>query len=159
MGRNDLPVEKIFIKQQIDLMTADAWLKKSKKMEEKVIEVSVNANMPSMGTSTVMFETTQSLFDEEEKKFDDLINDNHNVNRRKKLLTKMKNNKKTVAALAIGGTAAVVAVGVMSFGDVQATMDNIPILGGGGTLIWTLMRVAMIVVIVIAIWTVTAIVI
>eukprot|EP00487_Bulimina_marginata_P003675 TRINITY_DN18859_c0_g1_i1.p1 TRINITY_DN18859_c0_g1~~TRINITY_DN18859_c0_g1_i1.p1 ORF type:complete len:112 (+),score=19.71 TRINITY_DN18859_c0_g1_i1:17-352(+) len=39
---------------------------------------------------------------------------------------------KLVAALAIGGTAAVVAVGVMSFGDVQATLDNIPILGGGG---------------------------
>jgi len=131
--RNDLPVEKIFIKQQIDLMTADAWLKKSKKMEEKVIDVSVNANMPSMYTSTVMYETTQSLFDEEEKKFDDLINnDDLNKNQRKKLLTKMKNNKKTVAALAIGGTAAVVAVGVMSFGDVQSTMENIPILGGGG---------------------------
>merc|ERR1712157_474511 len=82
--RNDLPVEKIFIKQQIDLMTADAWLKKSKKMEDKVIDVSVNANMPSMYTSTVMFETTQSLFDEEEKKFDNLINnDEMNGNRRK----------------------------------------------------------------------------
>merc|ERR1712130_128736 len=147
--RNDLPVEKIFIKQQIDLMTADTWLKKSKKLEQRVIDVSVQSNMPSMFTSTVMFETTQSLFQEEEKKLDDLINDqyangddpdNHdhdnadlnNRHRRQKVMAKMKNNKKTVAALAIGGTAAVVAAGVMSFGDVQATLDNVPILGGGG---------------------------
>eukprot|EP01084_Bolivina_argentea_P183569 316736_1 len=139
--RSDLPVEKIFIKQQIDLMTADAWLKKSKKLEQKVIDVSVHSNMPSMFTSTVMFETTHSLFEEEEKKLDDLINDDNNNNnsgnndnrhRRQKMMAKIKNNKKTVAALAIGGTAAVVAVGVMSFGDVQATLDNIPILGGGG---------------------------
>jgi len=132
--RNDLPVEKIFIKQQIDLMTAEAWLKKSTKMQEKVVDVSVNANMPSMYTNTVVFETTQSLLDdmvnENDQKFDDLANGNHI--QRKRLLDKMKNNKKTVAALAIGGTAAVVAVGVMSFGNVQATLDNIPILGGGG---------------------------
>eukprot|EP01084_Bolivina_argentea_P250608 419975_1 len=143
--RNELPVEKIFIKQQIDLMTADAWLRKSKKLEQKVIDVSIHANMPSMFTSTVMFETTQSLFEQEEKKLDDLINEDQqqqdqldpdlniqNRHRRQKIMAKIKNNKKTVAALAIGGTAAIVAVGVMSFGDVQATLDNIPILGGGG---------------------------
>eukprot|EP00486_Rosalina_sp_Unknown_P002218 CAMPEP_0201575932 /NCGR_PEP_ID=MMETSP0190_2-20130828/21376_1 /ASSEMBLY_ACC=CAM_ASM_000263 /TAXON_ID=37353 /ORGANISM="Rosalina sp." /LENGTH=670 /DNA_ID=CAMNT_0048006147 /DNA_START=227 /DNA_END=2239 /DNA_ORIENTATION=+ len=137
--RNDLPVEKIFIKQQIDLMTADAWLKKSKKLENKVIDVSVHSNMPSMFTDVVMFETTQLLFEEEEKKLDQLINDNDDPDantrhRRDRLMAKVKNNKKTVAALAVGGTAAIVAVGVMSFGDVQATMDNIPILGGGGDL-------------------------
>jgi len=139
--RNDLPVEKIFIKQQIDLMTADAWLHKNKKMEQRVVDVSVQSNMPSMYTSTVMFETTQALFAEEEKKLDDLIADadlpddgsgGGSRHRRQRMVAKMKNNKKTVAALAIGGTAAVVAVGVMSFGDVQATLDNIPILGGGG---------------------------
>jgi len=140
--RNDLPVEKIFIKQQIDLMTADAWLKQSKKLEDKVVNVSVHSNMPSMFTDVVMFETTQSLFEEEEKKLNDLINERkdddpdlaNNEHRRNKMLAKMKNNKKTVAALAVGGTCAVVAVSVMSFGDVQSTLDNIPILGGGGDL-------------------------
>jgi len=138
--RNDLPVEKIFIKQQIDIMTADAWLRKSKKLEQKVVDVSVNSNMPSMYTSTVMFETTETQLREEEQRMaqlagqdgDDEKDDVQSRNRRKRVMAKMKNNKKTVAALAIGGTAAVVAVGVMSFGDVQATLDNVPILGGGG---------------------------
>jgi len=138
--RNDLPVEKIFIKQQIDIMTADAWLQKSKKLEQKVVDVSVNSNMPSMYTSTVMFETTEAqLREAEEKEMAQLAGQNDDDDskqqdniRRKRALDKMRNNKKTVASLAIGGTAAVVAVSVMSFGDVQATLDNIPILGGDG---------------------------
>eukprot|EP00485_Elphidium_margaritaceum_P000756 CAMPEP_0202688042 /NCGR_PEP_ID=MMETSP1385-20130828/3579_1 /ASSEMBLY_ACC=CAM_ASM_000861 /TAXON_ID=933848 /ORGANISM="Elphidium margaritaceum" /LENGTH=718 /DNA_ID=CAMNT_0049342919 /DNA_START=32 /DNA_END=2188 /DNA_ORIENTATION=- len=136
--RNDLPVEKIFIKQQIDLMTADAWLSQSKSLESEVAALSMHTNMPSMYTDVVMYETTQLLLDQEEKKLNDLINEqndddelNNNRHRRSKLMAKMKNNKKTVAALAVGGTFAVVAVGAMTFGDVQATMDNIPILGGG----------------------------
>lgn len=104
------------------------------------MDVSVAANMPSAYTSTVMFETTQALLDEEEKKINDMMNGNdiNDANavkfRKQKMMAKIKNNKKTVAALAIGGTAAVVAVSFMSFGDVNATMDNIPILGGGGDL-------------------------
>merc|ERR1711972_592580 len=92
-----------------------------------------------MYTSTVMFETTETqLREAEEERLaqlaghdDDDSKQQANI-RRKRVLDKMRNNKKTVASLAIGGTAAVVAVGVMSFGDVQATLDNVPILGGGG---------------------------
>merc|ERR1712154_575416 len=103
--RNDLPVEKIFIKQQIDIMTADAWLQKSKKLEQKVVDVSVNSNMPSMYTSTVMFETTETqLREAEEERLaqlagqDDDDEDGKQDNlRRKRALDKMRNNKKTVA--------------------------------------------------------------
>jgi len=48
-----------------------------------------------------------------------------------KLLTKIKNNKKTVAALAATGTLAIVAVSAATFGNVQQTLDNIPLFGGG----------------------------
>eukprot|EP01083_Nonionella_stella_P201032 735661_1 len=62
--------------------------------------------MPSMFTSTVMFETTHSLFEEEEKKLDDLLNEdnqkgdnNGNTHRRQKIIAKIQNNKKRIAAL------------------------------------------------------------
>lgn len=134
--RDDLPVDKIFIKQQIDIMTADAWLNNSPKLEQKVAAVSVEANMPSNYTTTLLIETTEQKLQEEMARHglgpeDEMEGSQEAKLKRKRALAKMKNNKKTVALLATTGTLAVVSVGVMAFGDVQATLDNIPILGGG----------------------------
>ena len=125
-------------------MTSEAWLWESKYLEQEVIMTSINENVPSMYTSTLMYETTTILWEEEEKKIMDVVHDNNNIDDNnkyqiEKVSAKILNNKKTIAALAIAGTVAVVAVGVSvgvrSFGDVEATMGNIPILfilGGGG---------------------------
>merc|ERR1712141_552700 len=73
------------------------------------------------------------LSDDEDEVDDDKEqnSDEDEENRVREVKVKERNHRRD-RALAIGGTAAVVAVGVMSFGDVQATLDNIPILGGGG---------------------------
>lgn len=86
--RNDLPVEKIFIKEQIDIMTADAWLGKSKKLEQKVVVVPGKTNMPSLYNSTLMFETTETHLREEDDQYGDgkggFISKIFRTNRRKK---------------------------------------------------------------------------
>ena len=132
--RNDLPVEKIFIKQKIDLLTADAWLDRSKKLENKVRDISIDANMVSMYTDIVMFETSKLMWEDAERKVNDSLESDNPYDtelrrKKEKLMTKMKNNKKTVAALAIGGTAAVVTVGFGSFGDIESGLIGTPVFG------------------------------
>lgn len=91
--------------------------------------------MPSIFTSTVMFETSREALLEEEAKLGNfgecdggLDSDLQNKKRKVYAILKQKNNKRTVGALALAGTAAVIAVTAMSFGDVQCTMDNISVL-------------------------------
>ena len=147
---NNIPIDKIFVKEQIDLLTAQAWFTKDTNIQNKIVDVSVNNGVPSHYTNMVAFETTKKKLEREQESMNKSIdnndesksnNNNNNDNNKNfknskitksKLKEKLKNNKKTVAALAIVGTAAIIGVGVMSFGNVQATMDNIPILGGGG---------------------------
>jgi len=151
-----LPVEKIFIKQQIDLLTAQAWFKDTKKLVKKVVEVSCEHSIPSQYTSLVAFETTREKL--EKQNLLDIDEDIDDVEEKdgggggssskkgkgkkekgkmkgsklkNKKWSKLKNKKGTVAALAIGGTAAVVAVSMAGFGDMQATMDNVGVFDGG----------------------------
>ena len=41
-----MPVDKIFVKQQIDLLTAQAWFKQNKKLEKAAIDINVEYNLP-----------------------------------------------------------------------------------------------------------------
>eukprot|EP01083_Nonionella_stella_P125690 380180_1 len=79
---NDVPVDKIFAKKRSDSMAMDGGL------------VSSPLALPSMFTSTVMFEITHSLFEEEEKKLDDLIN-----NEQEKCLDECINNTQICTCL------------------------------------------------------------
>ena len=54
-NRPDLPVEKMFIKQQLDLLSAQLWFKhEERKLKERVVELSVAHSIPVYGTTTLL---------------------------------------------------------------------------------------------------------
>ena len=132
-NRDDLPVEKIFIKQQIDIMTADACLNEDKGAAE-IINISINSNMPSIFTDFVVFETTQSALDKQQSQITErnghLYGDSRY--RKGKIMAGIRNNPRAVSALAVGGTAAIIAVTAISFGNIDATLEQVSIFGNVG---------------------------
>jgi len=126
-----LPVDKIFVKQKIDLLTAQTWVTDDEKTKRQVIRASIEHSMPSQYTSLIAFETRQ-----EDLKKRGLLDENNTTDDgdsivKSKAWATLRNNKGTVAALALGGTAITVATTAATFGDVQATFDNIPVLDSG----------------------------
>ncbi|KAJ0987493.1 hypothetical protein J5N97_005849 [Dioscorea zingiberensis] len=55
----DIPLERISAKQQIDLLTAQAWFSESKQLEGKVIELSLQRGIPSEYTYLVLRNQSQ----------------------------------------------------------------------------------------------------
>eukprot|EP00456_Euglypha_rotunda_P021248 TRINITY_DN1829_c0_g1_i2.p1 TRINITY_DN1829_c0_g1~~TRINITY_DN1829_c0_g1_i2.p1 ORF type:complete len:319 (+),score=40.06 TRINITY_DN1829_c0_g1_i2:78-1034(+) len=53
---SQIPVNKVFLKQRIDLLTARAWLEESKELEEEIVRLSVSESMPSKYTTMVAYE-------------------------------------------------------------------------------------------------------
>ncbi|XP_044472006.1 von Willebrand factor A domain-containing protein DDB_G0286969 isoform X3 [Mangifera indica] len=53
----DIPLDKVFAKQQIDLLTAQAWLSEDKQLEGKVAKMSVQTGIISEYTSMIILET------------------------------------------------------------------------------------------------------
>lgn len=102
-----IPLDKVFVKQRIDLMTARAWLTQEKHLEQQVIDLSLKHGVPCAHTKLCAFEI--SLKNE----------------------TAMKNQKASggavsVAKYAVGGAAGVMVIGAMAggFGDVGASLSN-----------------------------------
>lgn len=63
-----IPVDKIFVKQRLDLLIANDWLlgQKNPEMKETIVTASVEASMPCPYTNMVLYQTTE----EELKKAD-----------------------------------------------------------------------------------------
>ncbi|KAJ9183726.1 hypothetical protein P3X46_007538 [Hevea brasiliensis] len=53
----DMPFDKIFAKQQIDLLTAQAWFSENKRLEEKVAKMSMQTGVVSEYTLLALLET------------------------------------------------------------------------------------------------------
>ena len=51
-------VERVFLKQRIDLLTSKAWFQDSQKIKAEVVDLSTAASMPCAYTSMITFETT-----------------------------------------------------------------------------------------------------
>ncbi|CAI0448138.1 unnamed protein product [Linum tenue] len=58
---NDIPLEKVCGKQQIDILTAQAWFSISKQMEEKVSKISVQTGIVSEYTRMSLLETARAV--------------------------------------------------------------------------------------------------
>jgi hypothetical protein len=107
-----IPLDKVFVKQQLDLMTARAWLTREQVLEKEVIDLSLKHGVPCAHTKLCAFEI--SLKNE----------------------TEMKNKKArsggaaiSVAKYAVGGAAGVMVIGALAgadFGDVGASLANVP---------------------------------
>ena len=232
---NDIPIHLINCLSEIDLMTADAWLNKSKEIETNVIDHSLAIVIPTMFTNLTAIKTTLQMYQVEGQKTNELLDESDDSKKMSKYdierkLAKIKNSAAYASTMIFAGAVAAgiaarslgsggdggnnynddivtqigdalhrcldscfetiflsrdgggkaadvsiemdeivdnipdafsgladdidsfeeissvlylgakgiqassyfIAAGVMSFGDVQATMDNIPFLGGGG---------------------------
>merc|ERR1719204_579939 len=101
----DVPVKRIFIKQQIDQLVAEHWLNENPKVVKQLVDLSINENMPTPYSQMVAFEVTP----EQKKNFDA---DKNSTN------GKGWSGKKIAAA---GAGVIVVGTGVFMLGNVAAT--------------------------------------
>ncbi|KAL5995128.1 hypothetical protein ACLOJK_025186 [Asimina triloba] len=59
----DIPLDKVFAKQQIDVLTVQAWLTENKQLEEKVMRISRRTGVISEYTRMVLVQTVGQKFD------------------------------------------------------------------------------------------------
>ncbi|KAI3935553.1 hypothetical protein MKW98_012745 [Papaver atlanticum] len=52
----DIPLDRVFAKKQIDVLTAQAWYTQSKKLEEKIARMSIQTGIPSEYTRMVVLQ-------------------------------------------------------------------------------------------------------
>ena len=103
--RDDLPEDKIYVTQQIDLLTAQAWLKQNKKLEKEAIDISVEHSLPSQYKSLVSYQANANDFEAEQNKWDEEdVKVLNNASAKSKKVLVFRNNQTTVAALAVAGT-------------------------------------------------------
>lgn len=56
----DIPLERVFAKRQIDLLTSQAWLSGSKQLEGKVARISLQSGVPSEYTRMILLQTDKT---------------------------------------------------------------------------------------------------
>lgn len=59
----DIPLDKVLAKQQMDLLTAKAWLSENKQLEQMVAKMSIQNGIPSEYTQTVLLQTIMEKID------------------------------------------------------------------------------------------------
>ncbi|CAL9063682.1 uncharacterized protein LOC103987694 [Musa acuminata AAA Group] len=101
----DFPLEKAFVKQHIDLLTAQAWFSESKQLKEKVTKLSIQSSIPSEYTCMVFLQK-ETEKDESLKKVKKRDSRKHAGSKDNLLIL--------VRDMAIG------------FGDITATIENHP---------------------------------
>ena len=104
-----VPLEKVFVKQRIDLLVAKAWLYDDKKLEKEIIDISVEHDVACPYTKLCAFEVTPA--NEEKMKKD-----------------KAKGKKSKIAMYAVGGAAGILVLGaagaMIGFGNIAGTLAN-----------------------------------
>ncbi|KAG9458059.1 hypothetical protein H6P81_002567 [Aristolochia fimbriata] len=106
----DIPLDKVLAKQQIDLITSQAWLSESKELQEKVVTASMQSGIVSEHTRMVLLRTDiEKIRPGKEKEA-------------KKLGKKSKSFAKDNQVLLLSGL-------TIGFGNIAATNDNIPPFG------------------------------
>ncbi|WIA34758.1 hypothetical protein OEZ86_013065 [Tetradesmus obliquus] len=113
MPAGDLPLHKVFVKSQLDLMTANAWMAGNPpNLVQQIVDLSMASGVASAHTAMVGFETTPQRYEQMQA-----VPPNE---RRKKIIK-----------WAIGGAAGIgIVAGVaaaLTFGDLASTMANMPV--------------------------------
>jgi len=109
-----VPVGKVFVKQQLDQLIALEWLTEDQALREKIIQLSLNEELPTPYTKMISYELSQKQKDkleaEEEK------------NRKNGTMNKKGPNAKMIAKYAAGSVA--VAAGLVLVGSIAASALN-----------------------------------
>eukprot|EP00879_Flechtneria_rotunda_P001855 GHRR01002023.1.p1 GENE.GHRR01002023.1~~GHRR01002023.1.p1 ORF type:complete len:570 (+),score=126.11 GHRR01002023.1:3309-5018(+) len=119
----DLPLQKIFIKGQLDLMTANAWMAGNPpNLVQQIVDLSVASGVTSAHTTMVGFETTPEKYEQMQA-------------------LPPSERRKRIIKWAIGGAAGIAVVAgvaaALTFGDLASTLSNLPVgdaMGAGGDL-------------------------
>ncbi|XP_043706008.1 inter alpha-trypsin inhibitor, heavy chain 4 [Telopea speciosissima] len=106
----DIPLDKVVAKQQIDVLTAQAWLLENKAIEEKVAKLSIQTSVPSEYTHWLLLQTDKGKQASESLGIQQVSN--------KVDLQSLVDSKGCKAILLQS-----LSVG---FGDLNATAENIP---------------------------------
>nr|XP_029123844.1 von Willebrand factor A domain-containing protein DDB_G0292740 isoform X2 [Elaeis guineensis] len=101
----DIPLEKVFAKQHIDLLTAEAWFSESKQLKEKAIKISMRSSVPSEYTYMILLQTDTEKQDA--------------VKQVKKHGSQKDAGPKNCLRIRVHGLA-------IGFGNVNATLENLP---------------------------------
>lgn len=125
----NVPVERVFLKQRLEILTSKGWLQDSPEIMAQVVQLSTAASMPCAHTTMIAFETTPQQLAKFETQHGgntqggELYEANSGggpgVSGRRGL------SRGAIGALAVGGTIMVVGASAAAFGDVAATMGNV----------------------------------
>jgi hypothetical protein len=168
-----IPVNKVFIKQRLDLLTARSWLEESKSLQEQIVDISCTESMPSAYTTMVAYETTEEKRREMKTERQNSLqgqpgqlgsspdqnedapllggvpsseegksansNDGKSIGisgdsqAKKQMMSKKKwyRNPKVLGAIAVGN-AVLIGAAAFSFGDLAASLSNVPVIGALG---------------------------
>ncbi|KAL5835626.1 hypothetical protein ACOSQ4_015123 [Xanthoceras sorbifolium] len=109
----DIPLDRVFAKQQIDLLTAQAWFSEDKQLVEKVAKMSVQTNIISEYTRMVILETKT-------------VEENSFTESSAKKASK-KNDTQKIVDSEVPKTIFLQSLSLhIGFGDLTATAENIP---------------------------------
>ncbi|KAJ4954091.1 hypothetical protein NE237_030923 [Protea cynaroides] len=106
----DIPLDKFASKQQIDVLTAQAWLLENKAIEEKVKKISIQTSVPSEYTSLVLLQIDKGM--QASKSFG-IQEDSNKIDLQSRLESK---GCKFIFLRSLG----------VGFGNLNATAENIP---------------------------------
>ncbi|KAL1207834.1 hypothetical protein V5N11_014004 [Cardamine amara subsp. amara] len=102
----DMPLDKIFAKNVIDLLTAEAWFSEDKQLQEKIAKLSIHTGVPSEYTRMIQLENTEEL----------KPSDTGGKKKTESNGEKQKMISRTIPLQSLG----------IGFGDKTATRENVP---------------------------------
>lgn len=130
MENPEIPVRKVFLKQQLDILTANEWLLQDDDLKQEIVKISIEHNMPSAHTQMIAYEVSEQDFKEGKSEEGKEGKESKEVQLKKDKLRKQRNANALVAAGVVG----VVLVGALAVfgGDIAASLSNVPVgeLGG-----------------------------
>ncbi|KAG7988569.1 hypothetical protein I3843_03G193500 [Carya illinoinensis] len=106
----DIPLDRVFAKEQIELLTAQAWLSENKQLEEKVAKMSIRTAFVSEYTFMALLESDPGKIPKESVAVKEMTNKNQS----QKMVDFNGQQMIILRNLGIG------------FGNLTATADNIP---------------------------------
>jgi hypothetical protein len=119
----NVPVERVFLKQRLEILTSKGWLQDSPEIMGQVVALSTAASMPCAHTTMIAFETTPQQLQKFEQKNGAQNGELYEADSRGGGRRGLSNA--AIGALAVGGTIMVVGASAAAFGDVAATLGNI----------------------------------
>ncbi|XP_041005433.1 uncharacterized protein LOC121250378 isoform X1 [Juglans microcarpa x Juglans regia] len=107
----DIPLDRVFAKEHIELLTAQAWLSENKQLEEKVAKMSIQTAVVSEYTFMALLESDPGKIAKESVVIKELTNKNQSQK-----MVDFKGSQQMIILRNLG----------IGFGNLTATADNIP---------------------------------